>query len=52
MKLQKHFTRKDKSQWKYELVIPKEVVEMSNFKEGDELTAESRKGEIKLKRKD
>ena len=51
MKLQKHYTRKDKSQWKYEVVVPKKAVEESGFKEGDELEAEARKGEIKLRRK-
>jgi bifunctional DNA-binding transcriptional regulator/antitoxin component of YhaV-PrlF toxin-antitoxin module len=49
--LQKHYTRKDKSQWKYETVIPKEAVEKAGFKEGDELEAEAKKGEIKLKKK-
>ena len=51
MKLQKHYTRKDKSQWKYELVVPKEVVEESGFQEGDELEAEAKKGEIRLRGK-
>lgn len=50
-KLQKHYTRKDKSQWKYELVIPKEVIEKAGFREGDELEAEAKKGEIKLRKK-
>lgn len=51
MKLQKHHTRKDKSQWKYEVVLPKEVVEKANFKEGDELKVEAKKGEVRLRRK-
>jgi len=51
MKLQKHYTRRDKSQWKYELVIPKESVEGAGFKEGDELEDEHKKGEIRLKKK-
>lgn len=50
-KLQKHYTRKDKSQWKYEIVLPKEEIEKSEFKDGDELEIESKKGEIRLKRK-
>lgn len=49
--LQKHYTRKDKSQWKYEIVIPKEIIELSGFKEGDKLELEAKKGEIKLKRR-
>ena len=48
MKLQKHYTRKDKSQCKYELVIPKKAIEEAGFKEGDELKAVVKKGEVKL----
>lgn len=51
MKLQKHYTRGDKSQWKFEVVIPKEAVQDAGFKEGDELKAVVKKGEIKLKKK-
>lgn len=51
MRLQKHYTRKDKSQWKFELVIPKEKVDLSGFEEGDELEADVKKGEIKLRKK-
>ena len=51
MKLQKHYTRKDKSQWKYELVVPKDDVEKAGFKEGDELITKSTKGKIELRRK-
>lgn len=50
MKLQKHYTRKGKKYPKYEIVLPKEVVEKSEFKEGDELNATARKGEIKLRK--
>lgn len=48
MKLQKHKTRKDKDYFKYVIVIPEEKVKESGFKEGDELEAEAKKGEIKL----
>jgi bifunctional DNA-binding transcriptional regulator/antitoxin component of YhaV-PrlF toxin-antitoxin module len=51
MKLQKHYTRKDKSQWKFEVVIPKESIEEAGFNEGDELEAKAKKGEIRLKKK-
>jgi bifunctional DNA-binding transcriptional regulator/antitoxin component of YhaV-PrlF toxin-antitoxin module len=51
MKLQKHYTKKDKKYPKYEVVIPKELVEKSGFKEGDELEGEAKKGEIRLRRK-
>ena len=51
MKLQKHYTQKDKKYPKYEVVLPKKAVEEAGFKEGDELEAEAKKGEIKLRRK-
>jgi len=54
MKLQKHSSRKSKEgedYFKYEIILPKEAVKESGFKEGDELEAEAKKGEIRLKRK-
>ena len=53
MKLQKQLGKKvgDKIYPKWVVVIPPNVVEQSGFKEGDELEAEAKKGEIKLKRK-
>ena len=51
MKLQKHYTRKGNQYPKYEVVLPKEIIESSGFQEGDELEAEAKKGEIKLVRK-
>lgn len=54
MKLQKHASRKSKKggdYYKYEVILPKEAVESSGFQEGDELEAEAKKGEIRLKRK-
>ena len=51
MKLQKHKTRKDKDYFKYVVVIPEDKIQESGFREGDELEAEAKKGEIKLKRK-
>ncbi len=54
MKLQKHISRKAQSgdnYFKYEIILPKEAVELSGFKEGDELEAEAKKGEIRLGRK-
>jgi len=51
MKLQKHKTRKKENYHKYVVVLPKEAVEKSGFKEGDELKAEATKGEIHLRRK-
>ena len=49
MKLQKHYTQKGKKYPKYELVLPKKAIKEAGFKEGDELTAEAKKGEIKLR---
>jgi len=51
MKLQKHYTQKGKKYPKYEVVLPKEAVEKSGFRKGDELKAEATKWEIKLKKK-
>jgi len=48
MKIQKQNTRKD--YFKYVVVLPKEIVEKAEFKEGDELKAEAKKGEVKLKK--
>jgi len=53
MKLQKHFAKKlrDKSYYKYVVVIPPELIKEAGFKEGEELDAEAKKGEIKLKKR-
>ena len=53
MKLQKRLSRKYKGKiyHKFLVVIPKENVKRSGFKEGDELYSEIKKGEIKLKKK-
>jgi antitoxin component of MazEF toxin-antitoxin module len=53
MRLQKHFAKKlgNKSYYKYVVVIPPELVEKANFKEGQELGAEAREGEIRLRGK-
>lgn len=54
MKLIKHPSRKAKNgedYFKWEIILPKKVVDRSGFKPGDELEAEAKKGEIKLKRK-
>jgi len=37
--------------YKHVVVISPELIEQSGFKEGDELSAEVRKGEIRLRRK-
>ena len=53
MKLQKHLSRKAKNgedYYKYEVILTKELVKKSGFKEGDELEGEAKKGEVKLKK--
>jgi len=52
MKIQKQLSKKrnKKEYYRYVVNIPKEILEKSGFKEGDELKAEAKKGEIKLKR--
>ena len=37
--------------FKWEVILPKEEVETSGFREGDELEAEAKKGEIKLRKR-
>jgi hypothetical protein len=54
MKLQRHKSRKTKKgedYFKYELILPKKAIEISKFKEGQELKFEAKEGEIKLKKK-
>ena len=51
MKLQRHKTRKDKDYHKYVVVLPNNKVKQAGFKEGDELEAEAKEGEVRLKRK-
>ncbi len=51
MKLQKHSIKKGTKYFKWELVIPKEDVEIADFNDKDELIAESKKGEIKIRKK-
>jgi hypothetical protein len=46
MKLQKQRTRKDKSYYKYVLVVPEEKIEKAEFKEGQELKVEAKKGRL------
>jgi len=54
MKIQKQLSKKrgNKVYHKYILNLPSELLEKSGFKEGDELEAEAKKGEIKLKKKE
>ena len=51
MKLQKQKTDYKRDYAKYVVVLPKEAVEKAGFKEGDELEAEAKKGEIRLRGK-
>ncbi|MCW8966423.1 MAG: hypothetical protein OQK82_07035 [Candidatus Pacearchaeota archaeon] len=53
MKIQKQLSKKreKKEYYRYTLNIPLKFIEDSGFKEGDELEAEAKKGEIKLRKK-
>ncbi len=53
MKIQKQLSKKrgNKIYYKYILNIPSELLEDSGFQEGDELEAEAKNGEIRLRRK-
>ena len=53
MKIQKQLSKKrgDKEYHRYVINIPSDLMEKSGFREGDELEAEAKKGEIKLKKK-
>ena len=52
MKIQKQLSKKrDKKEYhRYVINIPKQILEDSGFKEGDELKAEAKKGEITLRK--
>ena len=50
MKLQKQKTRKDKDYYKYVIVIPSEIIKLSELKEGDELDIKTGKNEIIIKK--
>lgn len=53
MKIQKQLSKKrgDKVYHKYVVVIPEQALKDAHFKQGDELKAVVKKGEIKLSRK-
>ena len=42
---------KNKVYHKYRINLPEEIMQKSGFKEGDELEAEAKKGEVRLRRK-
>ena len=52
MKIERVKSRKykNKQYYKYRVVIPEKIIEKAGFKEGDELQAEAKKGEIKLRK--
>ena len=41
---------KGKQYYKHRINLPEEVLDKANFKEGDELKVEAKKGEIKLRK--
>lgn len=53
MKIQKQLSKKrgDKIYHKYVITLPEETLKNAGFKEGEELEAEAKKGEIRLKRR-
>lgn len=53
MKILKEKSReyKGKSYYKHKINLPEEILKESGFKEGDELKAEAKKGEIRLRKK-
>ena len=53
MKLQKQLSKRSpkKDYHKYVVVLPSKAVKEAGFKEGDELEAVPKKGEVRLKRK-
>ena len=53
MKIQKQVSDKigEKTYYKHVVVIPEEILEKAELKEGDELVPETKKGEIKLRKK-
>jgi ribosomal protein L13 len=51
MKLQKQKTDYIRNYSKYVVVIPEDKIQVSGFKEGDELEANATKGKIELKKK-
>jgi hypothetical protein len=53
MKLQKRFLREvnKKKYYKFMINIPPEIIEGAKLKEGDELEAEAKNGEVRLKKK-
>lgn len=52
MKVLKEKSReyKGKKYYKYKINLPEKILKKSGFKEGDELQAEVKKGEIKLRK--
>ena len=53
MKILKEKSREynGKSYYKFKINLPEDLIKKSSFKEGDELEAKAKKGEIKLRRK-
>lgn len=53
MKLQKQLSKKrgDKKYYRYAVNFPEEIIKQADLKEGDELEADAKKGEISLKKR-
>lgn len=50
MKLQKQRTRKNEDYYKYVVVLSEKIIKESGFEEGDELEAETKEGEVRLRK--
>jgi hypothetical protein len=53
MKIQRQLSKKrdEKKYYRYVINIPSNLIKESGFQEGDDLEAEAKKGEIKLRKK-
>lgn len=53
MKIEKTKSRKykNKQYYKYRIIIPEDILNQADFKEGNELQAEAKKGEVRLTKK-
>ncbi len=54
MKVQKQLSDKrgNKTYYKYVIVLPTDIIEKANFKEGEELDVKVENGEVKIKKKE
>jgi len=53
MKIQRQLSKKrgDKEYYRYVIVLPDDILKKAGLKKGDELEAEAKKGEVRLRKK-